>query len=340
MTLTRTRRTVAAATTALFLAGGVGACSDSSEGGDAAGGDAEAFGSESIEFMVPSGAGGGWDSTARAMQKVMEDEEIVSGGINVSNVEGGGGATGLGQLQNESGDGHQWMMTGLVMIGSLKQAGGELSLTENATPIATLTSEAEAFVVPKDSDYQSIQDVIDDYEKDPKNVTWGGGSAGGSDQLVIAELLKTAELDAGAHTYVPYDGGGELLTGLSNGDVEVGSSGLSEFLPQIESGDLRLLAISTDEEIDIGGETAPTLIDEGYDMNFANWRGMVAAPGTSDEDIASITALLDEMRETDAWEKQLEQNNWTDFYKTGDEAADYYDSEVERVDALYKDLDL
>ena len=328
----RTAAVAAAVGTALTLA----ACNQSAGGGAPS---AEEFPSKTVDVMVPAAAGGGWDSTARTMQKVIQDEDVVSEPVEVFNVEGGGGATGLSQLQKDKGDPHALMVTGLVMIGALEQANSPVSF-DDTTPIATLTSEAEAFVVPKDSKFQSIEDVVKAYEKDPSSVTFGGGSAGGSDQLVVAELMKEAGADPSKMKYVGYSGGGEAIAGILSGDVAVGVSGVSEFEEQIASGDMRLLAISTAETQEVAGEEATTLQDAGYDIDFSNWRALVAAPGLSDDAKQQVTDVVDEMHGTESWKKALEDNGWADFYKTGDEAQQYIDDEVQRVADLYEDLGL
>lgn len=326
------RRTVAAGA-CLALTGGLAACNnkDSASGSD--------YPSETVSIMVPAAAGGGWDSTGRAMQQVIQDQNVVDQSVEVFNVEGGGGATGLAQLQKDKGDPQKLMMTGLVMIGALQLAKSEVSL-DDTTPIATLTAEAEAFVVPADSPYKSIKDVVDAAKADPSSVAFGGGSAGGSDQLVAAELLKEAGADAGQMKYVGYSGGGEATAGILSGDVEVGVSGISEFTSQIESGKMRLLAVSTADPVDVGGKPAPTLQDAGYDIDFANWRAIVAAPGLSDDQQQAVIKMVDKMHGTKAWQTQLEKNDWTDFYKTGDEAKKYIDDETQRVNELYQDLGL
>lgn len=323
---------VSLASLALVTAG----CSSSDSDSGSDGGD---FPSDGIEFMVPSGAGGGWDTTARAMAEAVEKEDLTKESVQVFNVEGGGGATGLAQLQGSKGDPHAWMMTGLVMFGALQQADSEVTL-DDSTPIATLTSEAEAFVVPADSDFQSIEDVVKAYTDDPTSVTFGGGSAGGSDQMVVGELMSEAGADASTMKYVPYDGGAEAIAGLLNGDVEVGVSGVSEFEEQVAAGDLRLLAVSTADTVEVAGEDAPTLADAGYDIDFSNWRGLVAAPGLSDEDVDAVTEFVDELHGTEEWKAALEENGWTDFYKTGDDATSFFDSESQRVADLYDELGL
>lgn len=320
-------------TTGLAMAGALAACGGSSSGG------AADYPTETVEIMVPAAAGGGWDSTGRAMQKAIEDENLSNESVEVFNVEGGGGATGLAQLQKDEGNPHNLMMTGLVMIGALQQASSPVSL-EDTTPIATLTAEAEAFVVRTDSPFQTINDVVDAYLADPASVTFGGGSAGGSDQLVAAELVKEAGGEASALKYIGYSGGGEAIAGILSGDVEVGVSGVSEFEAQIEAGDMRLLAISTAKTQDVAGEPAPTLQDAGYDIDFSNWRAIVAAPGLSDEETQAVIDKVDEMHDTQAWKDALEQNGWADFYKTGDDAKQYIADETVRVEALFQDLGL
>ena len=328
-------RRILAAATGLALAGSLAACGGGSGGAD----DAASYPSDTVQIMVPAAAGGGWDSTGRAMQKVIEDEDIVDTPVEVFNVEGGGGATGLAQLQKAEGDPHDLMMTGLVMIGALRQANSPVSL-DDTTPIATVTAEAEAFVVPAKSKFKTIKDVVDAYQADPAAVTFGGGSAGGSDQLVVGQLLKSVGADVSKLKYVGYSGGGEATAGILSGDVAVGVSGVSEFEGQIESGDMRLLAISTAESQDVAGKPAPTLQEAGYDVDFSNWRAIVAAPGLSDEQTQAVTDMIDKMHGTQAWKDTLEQNGWADFYQTGDEAKQFITDETERVDALYKELGL
>ncbi|MFC5730167.1 MULTISPECIES: Bug family tripartite tricarboxylate transporter substrate binding protein [Nocardioides] len=328
------RRTTAAAG-GLVLAAAVAGCNQTT-GGGAAG---QAFPSDTIEIMVPAGAGGGWDSTARTMQEVVQNEDLVDESVEVFNVEGGGGATGLAQLQEDSGNPHALMMTGLVMLGALELADSEVSL-DNTTPIAVLTSEAEAFVVPAKSPFKTINDVIDAYVKDPSSVTFGGGSAGGSDQLVAAELVQEAGGDASEMEYIGYSGGGEAIAGILSGDVEVGVSGISEFTEQIKGGKMRLLAVSTADPVEVNGEQAPTLQDAGYDVDFANWRGIVAAPGLSDEQRDQVVEVIDELHGTDAWKQALADNNWTDFFKTGDEAEKFIKDEAEKTKQIYEELGL
>jgi putative tricarboxylic transport membrane protein len=327
----RATGTVASVITLAFLLGG---CA-----GGSAGSSTATYPSKTVEIMVPAAAGGGWDSTGRAVQKVMESENISEKAVEVFNVEGGGGATGLSQLQGDKGDPHKLMMTGLVMIGSLKKANSPVKLTDS-TPIATLTAEAEAFVVPADSKFKSIGDVVEAFKADPASVTFGGGSAGGSDHLVVGQLIKEAGGKPADIKYVGYSGGGEATAGILSGDVAVGVSGISEFEGQIASGDMRLLAISSAAKREVAGSPAPTLKEAGFDIDFNNWRAIVAAPGISDEEAKAVAGMIDEVHSSQAWTDVREKNGWTDFYRTGEDAKKFIADETTRVAGLLHELGL
>ena len=338
-TTTSLRRRTTACGATLVLGAALAACSQQTGGAAGSAGDAADYPSETVEIMVPAAAGGGWDSTARAIQQVIESENLVDEAVEVFNVEGGGGATGLAQLQGDQGDPHKLMMTGLVMIGALERADSPVSLSDT-TPLAILTTEAEAFVVPSSSQFTTIEQVVEAYKADPSSVTFGGGTAGGSDHLVVAELLQAAGADPSDIKYVGYSGGGEATAGILSGDVEVGVSGLSEFEAQIESGEMRLLAVSTADSVEVAGQPAPTLQDAGYDVDFSNWRAIVGAPGLAEEQTTAVVGLLDEVHASAAWEETLQQNGWTDFYRTGDEARAFSEEETEGVTSRPQELGL
>jgi putative tricarboxylic transport membrane protein len=320
---------VLSATVALTL--GTACAPGADKGGDAA----KNYPTKPIELLVPAKPGGGWDQTARGLQQVVQEAKLTDQSIEVVNREGGGGATGLAELTaRDKGDPYTLMIGGLVMIGALKQANSPLSVTD-ATTIATLTSEAEVFVVRSDSPFQTIQDVVNAYRANPKSVIFGGGSAGGSDHIVIGQTLKAAKLNPADMNYIGYAGGGEATAGILSGDVQVGVSGVSEFESQIESGAMRLLAISSNDEIQVAGKPAPTLTSAGLDVDFVNWRAIFAPPGLSDADVDGITAFIDRIHSTQQWKALLEQRGWADDYRTGDDAAKFVaDQETKTASTL------
>lgn len=320
------------------------ACSPSGDGqgGSAAasagaGGDVTSgYPEEDIQVMAPADPGGGWDSTARALQPVLE--EVSGVGVEVYNVPGAGGTIGLAQLADENaGDPYQLMVMGLVMVGAIITNNSAVTL-DQVTPIATLTSEQEAIVVPADSEYQTLEDLVAAWSEDPTAIAWGGGSAGGTDHILVGLLAQEAGVDPAGINYVPHSGGGEALTDLLNGTTPVGVSGVSEFADAVDAGDLRFLAVSGESAPE--GVDAPTITEAGYDVVLENWRGVVAPPDITDADREAIIALITEMHDSEAWQTALSENGWTDFFQTGDEFSSYLGEEQTRVEAVLAEIDI
>ena len=313
--------------------------------------DCTDWNSQTLQIMAPAAPGGGWDSTARELQRAMQDEGIVDT-VEVFNVPGAGGTIGIAELVNtHSGDGHMAMVMGLVMIGGIGLNESPVTL-EEVTPLARLTTEFEVIVVPADSPYQTIDDLMQAFKEDPGAVSWAGGSAGGTDHLLVGLLAQSADIDPTLINYVPFSGGGEALSAILGGQTTAGVSGLGEWQAQIESGDLRALAVSGraggGDATPVAGEATPeafgadipTLQESGIDIEFANWRGIVAPPDVSEEDLACLSQAIDQTVHSDTWTQTLKTMGWTDFYQPRAEFTEFIASETERVNTILKDLQL
>lgn len=298
------------------------------------GGTIGPFPSRTVELMVPAAAGGGWDLTARSLQQVIRADNLVAKPVEVFNKPGAGGTIGLAELVSKGRrDPHQLMITGLVMIGALEQNGAGVDLTQ-VTPIATVTAESEAIVVPANSPYQNLRQLMDAFKNDPASIKWGGGTAGGTDHLLVGMLAEAGTVDPARIRYIGYSGGGEAKAGLLSGDVAVGVSGVSEFEGLVRSGQLRLLAVSSPTSIPVADKPAPTIRDTGYPIELMNWRAIVAPPGIPDADRQALIALLDKVHASPRWQQVLAKQGWRDFYRTGQDAADFLRSETARVKEL------
>src|SRR5690554_3299430 len=291
----------------------------------------------SLRLMAPAAPGGGWDGTARAMQSALQEAGLVRN-VEVFNVPGAGGTIGLAQLATaESGSEDLLMVMGLVMVGAILSNDSPVTLA-NTTPIARLTAEYEVIVVPASSPYQTLQDLIDAFREDPGAVSWGGGSAGGTDHILAGLLANAVGVDPTLVNYVAFSGGGEALASILGGQVTAGISGYSEWAGQIESGDLRVLAISAPEPVP--GIDAPTLREAGVDLELANWRGVVAPPDISDEARERLVELVDQLAQSEEWQQQLEQFGWIPAYMSGDEFVAYLQEEDARVTEVLRDIGL
>ena len=311
-------------------------CGTTAEGGSASGsgGDGPVSG---LRVMVPNSPGSGYDVTGRAWAQVLEDEELASS-IEVFNLEGAGGTVGLQRLVSEEGNDKLLMQMGLGVVGAQFSNQSEATL-DQTTPIARLIEEAEAIVVPADSPFQSIDDLVTAWKADPGNTPVGGASnPGGPDHLTPMLLAEEVGVTPSDVNYVPYDGGGELLAGILGGDVAFAATGIGEVTEPAAAGQVRILAVTTEEAVE--GVDAPTLTDEGIDLTFTNWRGVVAPPGLDDEQTQAFVDMVTEMHDSEAWQQQLEEKGWTDAFLTGDEFTSFLQDESDRVEGVLSDLGL
>ncbi|MBZ4689418.1 MAG: Uncharacterized protein JG765_669 [Cereibacter sp.] len=288
-------------------------------------------------IIAPAGPGGGWDQTARTMQEVLQAEGI-SGNVQVQNVPGAGGTVGLAQFASSaSGDPSQLIVGGYVMVGAILTNSSPVSL-DDVTPIARLTGEYEAIVVPAASPIQTITELVDALKADPGAVSWAGGSAGGADHIAVGLLAKAAGVDPTKINYIAYSGGGEALAAILGNQVTAGVSSLGEFLPQVQAGTMRLLAVSAEERIE--GVDAPTLAESGYDVVLQNWRMVAAAPGLTDEQVSAVAADIEKLNASEGWKAALETKGWANTYLAGDEFEAQLAKDKEATEGILREIGL
>lgn len=292
----------------------------------------------SLRIMAPASPGGGWDQTARYSQMVFQEAGIIPGTVEVFNIPGAGGTIGLARLvSTERGAGDLVMITGLVMVGAIITNQSAVNLSQT-TPIARLTAEYDVIAVPANSPFQTLDDLLAAFKENPRSISWAGGSAGGVDHILVGLLAKELGIAPEDINYIPFSGGGEALAAILGGHVSAGVTGYSEWAGQIEAGNLRALAISSGERVP--GIDVPTLVEQGIDIEVANWRGVVAPPGISAQERAALVAAFDQLHATPLWHQVLADNNWNDFYLSGDAFAEYLAEENARVEAVLRDIGL
>ncbi|MGH3588786.1 MAG: Bug family tripartite tricarboxylate transporter substrate binding protein, partial [Pseudonocardia sp.] len=254
----------------------------------------------------------------------------------VTNVGGAGGTVGLAQLANERSEDYLMVM-GLVMVGAIETNRAQATL-ENTTPIARLTAEDEIVVVPAASPYRTINDLVADMGARGQAVSIAGGSAGGTDHILAGLIAQAAGVPVQNLNYIAFSGGGESLAALLGGQVSAGISGVAEYAEQIEAGELRALAVSGSQRV--AGIDAPTLTEAGLDVEFINWRGIVAPPNLSEEATARLATLVEQIHASPAWKEQLERSGWTDTYLAGPEFEAFLAEEQTRIHGVLTDLGL
>ncbi|MGP4090363.1 Bug family tripartite tricarboxylate transporter substrate binding protein [Streptomyces sp. KR55] len=290
-----------------------------------------------LRFMVPNTPGGGYDITARTAAKNAEDAGLTPN-VEVFNLPGAGGTVGLTRLVSEHGNGKLAMSMGLGVVGAVRSNHAPKTLADT-TPIARLTEEQDVVVVAKDSPYKTIDDLVDAWKAAPGKLPVGGGSSpGGPDHLAPMLMARAAGIAPKEVNYIPFDGGGELLASILGNKVAFGVSGVGEYLDQIKAGELRLLAVTGPERVD--GLDAPTLQEAGYDVNFTNWRGIVAPPGLSDAERDKLVRLIEKLHDSAEWQASLKQNGWDDAFLTGEKFGAFLDAQDKRVVSVLKELGL
>ena len=288
-----------------------------------------------LRIMAPASPGGGWDQTARALAEVLREESLARV-VEVENVSGAAGTIGLARFASAyRGEGDALLVTGLVMLSAIIMNESPVSLAE-VTPIARLTGEYEVLVVPAASPFRSLADLTAALRRDPGAVSFAGGSAGGTDQLLLGLLAREVGVDPARTNYIAFSGGGDSLAALLGNQVAAGISGLFEYAPHIESGSLRALAISSPDPVP--GVDILTFRQQGLDLSLSNWRGIVAPPGIRGSARESLVNAIERLVRTRAWQELLERNGWVDLYLPGDRFGQFLRSEQRRVASVVRDL--
>jgi len=290
-----------------------------------------------IHFIIPGGAGGGWDGTARGVGKALLDSKLLNQ-ASFENMSGGGGGKALNHLISTAKRQEGTLLVNSTPIIIRSLTGVFPQSFRDLTPIASVIADYAAFVVPKDSKYTGFNEVVADFKKDPKSVKIGGGSVqGGMDHLVPAMVLQAAGGDPLKVKYIPYDAGGKAMAGLLSGDVQVLSTGYGEALGLAKQGEVRILAITSAERLSQTPDV-PTVKELGYDVTFANWRGFFGIPGLPKDTAEAYRAILKKMYDTPEWEDIRTKRGWQNLYQPGDEFYTFLEAQEKNLGGMMRKL--
>lgn len=290
-----------------------------------------------LRIMVPNPPGSGYDTTARVLATALDSSGIARG-VEVFNLPGASGVVGLRRLAYERGNGRLLMLMGLGLVGAQIAASAQVRLRDT-TPVARLVQEPAVLVVRRDSPFGSLDELIEGWRADPAGVAIGGGSAvGGPDHLATMLLADEVGLAPSRVAYRRHDGGGDLLAAILRNEVAFAMSGLSEYADQVESGQLRVLAVTSAEPVP--QVAAPTVRAAGLDVVFNNWRGLVAPPELSEPARAEVRAVVAKLADSAAWAQVRERFGWIDAYLPGDDFGRFMADEDARVASVLRRLGL
>ncbi len=288
----------------------------------------------SMTIVAPAAAGGGWDGVARELQQAQKANGLINN-VQVVNMPGAGGTIALGNVSVLNGQPNNLLVGGTGLLAATIQFDSAATL-DDVTPLAVIVEEYDVIVVPADSPYRTLEDLVAAWKQDPKSVPWTGG--GSFDQLVVTDLALAAGIDPVDTTYISSDGGGEAIQALLNGTARAAAGGYPDNIDQIEAGRLRALALVAEEPID--GIDIPTAAEQGYDITLSNWRMLAAPSGLDTDDIDALTELVLDSVATPEWQDAIDRYRWTERIITGDDLRVFLDDEETRIRALYEEMGL
>lgn len=293
-----------------------------------------------INFIAPGGPGGGWDTTIRIVAQVLKETGLVTQPIVVTNMPGGGGGVGLAHMQTKKGDPYTIIVFSPPLL-LINLTGQTQYSFRDLTPLAMLIHDYGAFAVSKKSRFNSITEVMEALKKDPKSVKVGGISAFGSmDHIQFLIAAKAAGVqNLKDITYVSFQEG-EHLAALLGGHIDVLSTGLAEVTTALQTGSIKVLAITSPQRVPGTLASVPTLKEEGIDAEFVNWRGLFGPPEMPDYAVEYWINTLSKMVQTMEWERSVTKYNWTKAFMPGKEFLNYLEKVNEEYKVILKELGL
>lgn len=292
---------------------------------------------ESIHFLIPGGAGGGWDGTARGTGEALTKSGLV-GSASYENMSGGGGGKAIGYLIENAESQHGTLMVNSTPIVIRSLTGVFPQSFRDLTLVAGTIGDYAAIVVGKNSEINSMADLVGAFQADPKGTAIGGGSVpGGMDHLVAAMVMKAAGEDPIAVKYIPYDAGGKAMAALLSGEIAALSTGFSEAVDLANAGEVKIIGVTAEERVPTYADAA-TMKEQGIDTVFVNWRGFFGAPGLPEDKLTAYQEALTKMYETAEWEEVRARNGWVNIHNSGDDFRAFLEAQEQEIGDLMKEL--
>lgn len=291
-----------------------------------------AFAPESPECIAPADPGGGWDFTCRTFGQVLTDIGAVDGQVQVINMAGGGGGIALGSVVASRNDDNDLIVAASPAT-TLRMAQGvyeDIDETDFRW-IGAIGADFGVVAVAADSEFETLDDLIAAWQADPGSVAVGGGSAvGGQDHMKVLLLAEAAGVVPTDVVYVPFDGGGEAMTNLLGGFIQVFPGDISEVLAQAEAGGVRILASLSPERLNVIPDV-PTAKELGYDIEWIVWRGVLGPGGMSDEAYDFWVDAIGTVEEASQWQTLRDDSGLAPLRLLG---ADFESFILDQVDAF------
>lgn len=291
-----------------------------------------------VSVMLPANPGGGWDGTGRQAFSAMNKAGIYTGSVNFTNKGGAGGTIGLAEFQNaQKGKADALAVFGAITVGAITLNKSPIDLS-NFKPVARLTAEYLVIAVKPDSPYKTLDDFVKALKENPGGTPVGGGSAGGVDHIALALLAQEGNVPVKDLNYIPQAGGADTVTGIVNGTLKAGISGISEFQQFAQTNRVKILGITSAERM--AGLDVPTFKEAGYNVEIANWRGILGSVDMPDANYKEWVERFTKLNDSAEWKQVLETQGWDQFFLAGPEFGTFMKDESVRINTILKDAGL
>jgi putative tricarboxylic transport membrane protein len=278
---------------------------------------AQAWPSRPLEFIVHTSAGGGTDIFGRVVAETIAREKLLNQPINVVNRAGGGGAIAYNYIKTKKGDPHTVMVVAtLAMITQTLRPELEINM-EHFTPIAFMAQDPQAVMVPADSPYKTLKELIEAGKKSPETIVASVTSPGGSGRLLVWLL----ERETGAKfKSVSFKSGGDAIIQVMGGHTQFTTENISEGYGAVEGRKLRVLAVTSATRLAIVPD-APTLKESGINLHVGTGRGFVMPAGVPKDAAARMEATLAKVHKTPQWKEHADKNFYENIWMGSAEYA-------------------
>jgi putative tricarboxylic transport membrane protein len=282
------------------------------------------FPERNVEVVVTTGPAGAQDRTARTMQGILQQRQMIGVPVTVVNKPGGGGGLGLAYVNQHQRDGHYLLTTSPTLLANHIVGMSTLTYTD-VTPVAQLFSEYVGFAVRAESPIRTARDLIERIRKDPSTISASiSTSAGNHNHIAIGLMMKAAGIDLKRLKVVVFKASGESVTAVLGGHVDFLASTASNLVPFVNDGKMRVIAMASPTRLPGAMANVPTWRELGIDAIGNNWRGVAGPKGMTPAQIAYWEGMLGRLVATEEWRQDIEKNLWVGNYMRSSEAAAEY----------------
>lgn len=292
-----------------------------------------AWAANEVHFLIPGGAGGGWDTTARAVGMALESTGLIDR-ASYENRSGAGGAKGFAYMQGRRARSEPILMVNStpILVRTLRPEFRQD--WRQLTPVASVIGDYGALMVRADAPWPDLQSLADALVVSPRSIKFAGGSNRGDlDHLILAGAFKAFGLPPGEARYVPYGAGGAATLALLSGETPAMAATIGDAMDPIQDGSIRVLAIAAPKRLRQLPEV-PTFSELGYPFEFLNWRGFFAVPDADAAMLARFQTLLTGLSGSAAWQAALDRHGWIAVEHHGIDFAAYLDRQEDQIRVL------